>query len=70
LDRRRAGKAKVVSIPKEKSQAADYLNTESNSMDSLIDSVILGTALLFSFGAAFVAQSAALRLILKAMNRR
>jgi hypothetical protein len=40
------------------------------SMDAFIDSVILATAVLFSFGAAFVAQSATLRLILKAMNRR
>jgi len=39
-------------------------------MDSFIDSVLLAAAVLFSFGAAFVAQSAALRLILKAMNRR
>jgi hypothetical protein len=39
-------------------------------MDFLIDSAILAAAIFGSFGAAFIIQSAALRLILKAMNRR
>jgi hypothetical protein len=39
-------------------------------MDSLIDSVILATAVVGSFGAAFMVQIAALGLILKAMGRR
>ena len=39
-------------------------------MDSLIDPVILTTAVVCSFGIAFMAQRAVLRLILKAMNRR
>jgi hypothetical protein len=39
-------------------------------LDSVIDSAILATAVIGSFGAAFVIQIAALRLILKAMNRR
>ena len=39
-------------------------------MDSLVDSAILATAVVGSFGAAFVIQITALRLILKAMNRR
>jgi len=37
-------------------------------MDSFIDSVLLAAAVLFSFVAAFVAQSAALRLILSACH--
>ena len=43
---------------------------EVKVMDSFIDSAILATAVIGSFGAAFVIQIAALRLILKAMNRR
>jgi hypothetical protein len=39
-------------------------------MDSVIDSVILATAVICSFIAAFMVQSAALRLLLKVMNRR
>jgi hypothetical protein len=39
-------------------------------MDSFIDSAILATAVVGSFGVAFMMQIAALRLILKAMNRR
>ena len=37
-------------------------------MDSLIDPVILAAALVGSFALAFMAQRAALRLIVKAMN--
>lgn len=37
-------------------------------MDSLIDPVILATALIGSFAIAFMAQRAALSLIVKAMN--
>jgi hypothetical protein len=39
-------------------------------MDSLIEPFILTAALVCSFGIAFLAQATALRLILKAMNRR
>jgi hypothetical protein len=39
-------------------------------MDFVIDSAILATAVIGSFGTAFMIQIAALRLILKAMNRR
>jgi hypothetical protein len=39
-------------------------------MDFFIDSAILVTAVVGTFGTAFMIQSAALRLILKAMNRR
>jgi len=39
-------------------------------MDALIDPVILTTALVCSLGIAFLAQTTALRLILKAMNRK
>ncbi len=39
-------------------------------MDVLIDYLMLTTAVVGSLGLAFMAQTAALRLILKAMNRR
>jgi len=39
-------------------------------MDSVIDSVILATALVGSFGAAFLVQKIVLDLIVSAMNRR
>jgi hypothetical protein len=39
-------------------------------MDSFIDAAILATAVVGSFGAAFMIQTAALRLILRAMKYR
>jgi hypothetical protein len=56
----------------EKSTAADYSAygfRKVNEMDALIDYLILTTAVVCSLGIAFMAQRAALRLLLKAMNR-
>jgi hypothetical protein len=39
-------------------------------MNSLIDSALVATAILGSFAVAFMIQSAALRLLLIAMNRK
>jgi len=39
-------------------------------MDSVIDSVILATTLVGSFGAAFLVQKVVLDIIVTAMNRR
>jgi hypothetical protein len=56
----------------EKSGTADYYAyIEGPSvMTSFIDSALVATAVLSSFGVAFMIQSAALRLLLMAMNRR
>jgi hypothetical protein len=54
----------------EGSRLLSYAYTEAKGMDSFIDAAILATAVVGSFGAAFMIQTAALRLILRAMKYR
>jgi hypothetical protein len=54
----------------EGSRLLSYAYTEAKGMDSFIDAAILATAVVGSFGAAFMIQTAALHLILRAMKYR
>ena len=73
VSRHRASRSDVtLDAPKEKPKTADSwsYNEGQKAMNSFIDSALVAGTILGSFAAALMIQSAALRLLLLAMNRK